>query len=92
MLKTTRIKYHRVLSGQTLSQIAATYCTSEYALVKENHLQEEVTAGQILRLPPHVGNRYTVQAGEDKILLCGNKENYERKNGKHLYPGKQIVL
>lgn len=92
MLKMQKHKYHRVLRGQTLSSIAAAYCVGEYALAKENCLTEEVQEGQILRLPKITGNRYTVQAGEDKKVLCGSKENYEKRNGKHLYPGQRIVL
>ena len=92
MLKIEKVKYHKVLQGQTLREIAAAYCVSEWALARENCLTCEVEAGQILRLPKSGGNRYTVQAGDDKKILCGSKENYEEKNGKYLYPGQRVVL
>ena len=92
MLKTQRNKYHKVLRGQTLSAIAAAYHVGEYALAKENGLKDEVVEGQVLRLPPWTGNRYTVGIGEDKKLLCGSVERYEKSNGKALYPGQRIVL
>ena len=92
MLKMAKRKYHKVSQGQTLKQIAAAYCVSEWALVEENHLQNEVKTGQILRIPARCGNAYVVQAGDDKRLLCGSEEKYDEKNGKYLYPGQRIVL
>ncbi len=92
MLKVARKKWHKVARGQTLKSIAKTYCLSEYAIASVNRLTEEVTVGQILYLPDLSGNQYTAKEGEDKILLCGSVENYEKRNGRHLYPGKRVTL
>ncbi|MBQ9117716.1 MAG: hypothetical protein IJY11_00745 [Clostridia bacterium] len=91
MLKVLQKKYHKVLAGQTLRQISAVFCVSEYALVRENRLTAEVRAGQILKIPDG-GNLYTAQAGDDKITLCGSVRAYEEKNGSYLYPGKKVFL
>ena len=92
MLKTIKKRYHRVLRGQTLAEIATAYHVGEYALAKENGLEKEVQEGQVLRLPKERGNRYIVRAGDSKKLLCGSKENYEKRNGPHLYLGQRVVL
>lgn len=93
MLKLEEKKLHIVKRGQTLSGVARVYQIPEFALVKENELTGELYAGQVLILPEKQGNYYTAQAGDDYALLCGSKENYERKNGtKILYPQMKIWL
>lgn len=93
MLKLRAKKLHRVLEGQTLEQIAATYKIPARLLVKENGLTGEVYEGQILFLPERKGDLYTVQAGDDKRLLCGTEKNYENKNGtKILYPEMKVWI
>ena len=92
MLKIEKVKYHKVVEGQTARGIAAAYGVGLFALVQENGLMEEVEAGQVLRLPERAGDAYTVQAGDSKRLLCGTKEGYERNNGKYLYLGMRVIL
>lgn len=93
MLKLKRKKFHKVVAMQTLEQIASVYKIPVRVLVKENQLSSEPHEGQILYLPPTNGNLYTAQAGDDKELLCGSKENYERKNGtKILYPEMKVWI
>ena len=93
MLKLEEKKLHIVKRGQTLSGVARVYQIPEFALVKENELMGELYAGQVLILPEKQGDYYTVQAGDDYALLCGSKENYERKNGtKILYPQMKVWL
>ena len=85
-------KLHKVASGETLEKIAKTYRLPVRAIVKENGLKSEVWTGQVLILPLSQGDLYTAQAGDSKALLCGSKENYEKKNGKILYPTLKIWL
>ena len=92
MLKLKEKQLHRVGEGQTVESIAAAYRLPSRAIVLENSLTGEVYEGQILRLPKRRGDLYTVKAGESKKLLCGSEENYEKKNGKELYPGLKIWL
>ena len=93
MLKLKRKKFHRVVFGQTLEQIASVYKIPVRVLVKENSLLSEPHEGQILYLPPANGNLYTAQAGDGKSLLCGSKEAYEQKNGtKILYPEMKVWI
>ncbi len=92
-LKREKSSYHTVRSGQTLKQIAEFFCVSERTLIAENGLSQPPTAGQILLIPKESGNSYTVNLGDDKTLLCGSDEAYERKNGtKIIYPGMRVVL
>ena len=92
MLKIASVKFHKVVAGQTVKEIAAAYHVGVFALVKENGLTEEVVDGQVLRLPKERGNGYTVKAGDSKGLLCGTKEGYEKCNGTFLYPGMRVIL
>ena len=92
MLKLKEKQLHRVRKGQTVESIASAYRLPPRAIVLENSLTGEVYEGQILRLPKRQGNLYTAKAGESKALLCGSRENYEKKNGKELYPGLKIWL
>lgn len=92
MLTLKNKQLHRVGKGQTLESIANAYRLPPKAIVLENSLTGEVFEGQLLRLPKRKGNLYTAKAGESKELLCGSRENYEKKNGKELYPGLKIWL
>ena len=93
MLKVKRKKFHKVKSGQTVAQISEFYKIPARLLVKENGLSAEPFEGQILYLPPTQGNYYTAQAGDSKDLLCGSKENYQRKNGTDiLYPEMKVWI
>ncbi len=92
MLKLEYKKLHKVVSGETLEKIAKTYNLPVRAIVKENGLKREVWTGQVLILPFSQGDLYTAQAGDSKDLLCGSKENYEKKNGKILYPTLKVWL
>ncbi len=86
-------QYYQVKGGQTLRDIAEAFCVSERLLIQENRLQGEVFAGQILRIPAERGNSFTVQAGQNKSLLCGSEENYRKKNGTDiLYIGMRVIL
>ena len=85
MLKIKRVKFYRVKGGQTVEEIAAAFSVSTWLLVKENGLIKQPFAGQILRIPDEVGNRYTVQAGDSKALLCGSKEEFAKKNGTDVF-------
>ena len=92
MLKIEYKKLHKVSNGETLEKIALVYRLPVRDIVKENRLSGEVWVGQVLVLPDRQGDLYTVQAGDSKSLLCGSKENYEKKNGKSLYPGLKVWL
>ena len=93
MLKLKSKKFHRVQVGQTVAQISEVYKIPARLIVKENALSAEPFEGQILYLPPAKGNYYTAQAGDNKALLCGSRENYERKNGTEiLYPQMKVWI
>lgn len=86
-------KYYQVKKGQTIERIAERFSLPPSLLVKENGLKQQVYAGQILRIPIVSGNLYTVKLGDDKTLVCGNEENYRKKNGTELlYPYQKIFL
>ncbi len=85
-------KFHKVAEGETLNKIAETYRLPVREIVQANGLVRETQAGEILFLPERKGDLYTAQAGDNKALLCGSKENYEEKNGKLLYPGLKVWL
>ena len=92
MLKLKEQKWYKVKRGQTLQSIAKGLNTTAYALVAENSLTEEVYEGQLLRVP-ETRPLYTVQAGDDKALLCGSEKAYEKRNGtKVFYPGMRVRL
>ena len=92
MLELENKKFHKVSYGETLEKISSVYCLPVREIVKENSLTGEVWTGQVLVLPEPKGNLYVAQAGESKRLLCGSEENYEKKNGKVLYPGLKVWL
>ena len=93
MLRLEQRKFYQVKVGQSLKEIAAAFCVSEFLLVKCNGLKAPPFAGQILFIPNERGNAYTVKAGDTKALLCGSVENFERKNGTDiLYPGMRVIL
>ena len=85
--------YYRVKKGQTLSMIARAYSCPPSVLVALNGLKKEPCEGEILLLPQSTYDLYTVRGGESKALLCGSKENFEKKNGtKCLYPCQEVFL
>lgn len=93
MLKVLWQKYYKVKSGQTLREIAETFCVSERALVRANGLKGEPFCGQVLEIPKLQGNAYTVKQGDTKELLCGSEENFLQKNGtERLYLGMRVIL
>ena len=93
MLKTKRVKFHKVEDGQTLKDIAKAYAVSEFLLAKSNRLTAQPKRGQILILPTETGNAYLVKEGDTKALLAGNDEAFQRKNGTDVfYIGMRIVL
>ncbi|MBQ7923717.1 MAG: LysM peptidoglycan-binding domain-containing protein [Clostridia bacterium] len=93
MLKLEQKEWYQVKEGQTLAQIASAFCVSARLLAKENGLRAEPNAGRILRIPQEQGNVYTVKERESKALLCGNEENFIRKNGTDiLYLGMRVIL
>ena len=71
--------------GQTLTQIAKYFCVSPWLLVKENALTSQPFVGQILTIPTERGNAYTVREGDSKAMLCGNDENFEKRNGTQVF-------
>ena len=93
MLKTEKYQYYKVKNGQTVLEIAEYFSVSEYLLVKENCLVEPLCVGQILCIPKETGNSYIVREGDTKELLCGNEENYFRKNGTDVfYIGMRVII
>ena len=93
MLKIKCVKFYKVKGGQTIEEIAAAFSVSAWLLVKENHLTTQPYAGQILAIPSQTGDLYTVQAGDDKALLCGSEKAYSERNGtKVFYPGMCVRL
>ncbi len=93
MLECVSWDFYKVKQGQTIKEIAAAFCVSEWKLVKENNLVHEVFAGQILAIPKQKGNVYFVQEGDTKTLLCGSESQFDEKNGTSvLYPGMRVIL
>ena len=93
MLKVERKRFYRVKTGQSLKEIANAFCVSEFLLAKCNGLKAQPFAGQILLIPSERGNAYLVKQGDDKTLLCGNEDNYKKKNGTDiLYLGMRVIL
>ena len=85
MLKAVNCKYYKVKEGQTIESIAAFFCVTPWLLVRENGLQQEPYAGQILRIPSMQGNAYTVREGDTKALLCGSEQRFEVLNGTSVF-------
>ena len=85
MLNKAYRQYYQVKRGQSLEEVADYFSVSERLLARENGLSAPPYPGQILRIPTECGNRYTVQAGDTKELLCGNEENYRKKNGTDIF-------
>lgn len=82
----------RVRHNQTLEGIARAFGVTARLLAAENGLFSEPAEGQVLVIPPS-SDRYIVQGGESRALLCGSAERFARRNGtKHLYPGQEILL
>ncbi len=93
MLKTERVQFYKVKEGQTVARIAEYFSVSPYLLAKVNGLTEEPLAGRVLTIPDERGNAYVVREGEDKSLLCGSAEGYEKKNGTTaFYLGMQVRI
>lgn len=92
-LERERSVYHTVRQGQSLKAIAEFFCVSERAIITANGLAQEPKIGQILIIPKECGNGYIVKDGDNKTLLCGSDNAYERKNGtKIIYPGMRVIL
>ncbi len=88
-----RSEFYRVKRGQTLASVAEAFRIPARLLAAENLLTEEVSFGQILKIPAAEGNLYTVAGGESKKLLCGSEENFEKKNRTAcLYIGQRVLL
>ncbi len=93
MLKTKRVEFYQVKSGQTVEEIAAYFSVSPYLLAKRNGLTEQPPKGRILQIPEERGNRYIVREGDTKELLCGDEEEYERLNGTSIfYIGMSVII
>lgn len=93
MLRLEIPRYYKVKKGQTIEEIAKAFQLSAYLLVKENALKSEPFAGQMLKIPTQRGNVYTAKAGDNKALLCGSAERYEKVNGTDiLYIGMRVIL
>ena len=93
MLKIERKRYYQIKEGQTLQDVAETFSVSPILLAKENGLKKDVFVGQIVKIPSMCGNRYVVQEGDTKELLCGSDETYLQKNGTDIfYIGMEVVL
>lgn len=93
MLKLEIPRYYKMKAGQTLKDVARTFCVAERLLVVENGLCAPPECGFLLRIPTERGNAYIAKAGDSKTLLCGCDENFARKNGTDiLYPGMRVIL
>lgn len=92
-LQKVRCEYYVVKRGQTAAAIAAYFQIPVTLLIKENGLKAEPYEGQIVKIPQARGHLYEVQAGDNKKLLCGSKENYQKRNGTQiLHAGMKIFL
>ena len=92
-LSLVKTRLYRVKRGQTLGCVASAFGLTPRILAAENDLSEELFEGQLLVIPEAEGNLYTVRGGESKTLLCGSKENFERKNRTSLlYIGQQVLI
>ena len=86
-------KYYRVKRGQTLGDVADAFCIPPCVLVACNALKGEVYEGQVLEMPQERRNLYFVRGGESKSLLCGSKENFQKRNGTaNFYIGQTVWL
>lgn len=93
MLQVYIPKYYQVKRGQTLNDISKAFGVAVGVLIHDNRLTQEVFAGQVLCISNVRGNRYVAQAGDTKTLLCGNEENYYKRNGTDiLYPEMSVIL
>ncbi len=93
MLKVEEKKYHKVLFGQNLEEIAAYYSLSPYLLARENGLSAPPREGVLLKIPTERGNEYTVREGDTKTLLCGSEERYKKLNGTEVfYVGMRVRI
>lgn len=72
-------------TGQTVKEIADYFCVAPRLLIQENGLLEEPKTGQILSIPSHKGDAYTVRAGENKALLCGSEDRFKKMNGTSVF-------
>ncbi len=85
--------FYRVKSGQTLASVARTFHVPVCLLARENNLNEEIFAGQVLKIPQLCGNEYRVSGGESRTLLCGSPETFLARNGTSaLYPTQRVFL
>ena len=84
---------YRVKKGQTLQDVATAFSRPARLIAAFNNLTEEVREGEIIFIPETEGNLYTVRGGENKTLLCGSQEAFQKKNGTNcLYPTQKILL
>ena len=85
--------YYVVKGGQTAAEIAEYFQIPVTLLVKENGLKTEPSEGQIVKIPQMRGHLYEVRAEDDKKLLCGSIENYQKRNGAQiLHAGMKVFL
>ena len=86
-------EFYRVKKGQTLKSIARAFSCPARMLAACNDLSEEVRAGEVLKIPKIEGNLYRVRGDENKSLLAGSDEGFEKKNfTRWLYPTQQVIL
>jgi len=99
----TKAKYHKVKSGQTLSQIAMQYKTSSSRLIKLNKFKNaKIFAGQNLKVPHSKSAKkliHKVRRGENLSIIAKKfrtsvaklvKANSIKK-GK-IYPGQKLII
>ncbi len=90
-LEGIKVTYYRVKRGQNVKAIARAFGLTPRLLAAANELSEEAEEGQVLLIPEAEGNLYLVRGGETKTLLCGSKENFEKKNKTDCFYIGQII-
>lgn len=86
-------RFYRVKKGQTIETVARALQIPPRVLAVANGLKGELSAGQVIELPPKERNLYTVRGGESASLLCGSAQAFQARNGTALlYPMQQIFL
>ena len=88
---------YKVESGDSLSGIAEKFHTTENAIIKENCLTEEPTAGQYIVVTKISGRRYVVRPKDDLYSLAGGDrdkmlEITAKNRTDELYVGQIIYI
>lgn len=85
MLKTQRLTRYRVKKGEDINAVAEYFSVPPFLLSAVNGLTQELSAGQVIIIPPAAHNLYTVRGGDSRAKLCGSNKKYEELNGTPIF-------